>query len=222
MGPFLTHPLCYAKGVKTTKSSQKCLVPLALAWSHCGAFYRFTPWPEARCERCYGDEWIAYHPSEGAIASAAQSIDSRAWRAYLEFVPADVRAFVEQFTFGRMPALLVAARCPTLLPDLATVPALVPFIAAHQSLRGTKEPRWAEIAAVHEREGLYGVLRWLGLPDSRQTLAILRQVAAPDIARKLLEPLRSALWEPEAIWQLSHTPVLTDAALGAACHALAA
>jgi hypothetical protein len=208
--------------VKTTKSSQKCLVPLALAWSHCGVFYRFTSWPEARCERCYGDEWIPSEPTEAALASAAQTFGPRDWRAYLEFVPAEVRTFVDQFTFGRILALVVAARCPSLVEDLTSVPALTPFLAAHKSLRGTTDARWAEIAAVHEREGLFGLLRWLGLPDSKQTLSILRHVAAPDIARKLLEPLRSALWEPEAIWQLSHTPVLTDATLGAACHALAA
>ena len=208
--------------MKTTKSSQKCLVPLALAWSHNGGFYRFTPWPEAHCERCYGEEWIPLEPAEAALASAAQSIGAREWRAYLEFVPIEIRTFVEQFTFGRILALLVAARCPSLVEDLSTIPALTPFLAAHKNLRGTTDARWTEIAAVHEREGLFGLLRWLGLPDSKQTLSILRQVAAPDIARKLLEPLRSALWEPEAIWQLSHTPVLTDATLGAACHALAA
>jgi hypothetical protein len=75
---------------------------------------------------------------------------------------------------------------------------------------------------VHEREGIFGVLQWLGLPSSRQTLAILRNVAAPDLPRKLLEPLRTALWEPETIWTLSHEPVLTDARIEAACHALAA
>lgn len=208
--------------MKTKKSSPKCLVPLDLAWSHAGVSYRFTPWPETRCERLYGDEWIPLEPSEAVIASAAQTIGAREWRAYLEFVPRDTRAFLESFTYGRMPALLVAARCPSLLPDLATIPALTPFIAAHCSLRGTAGARWSEIAVVHERDGIYGVLRWLGLPDSRQTLAILHNVAAPDLARKLLEPLRSALWEPEAIWQLSRMPVLTDSTLGAACHALAA
>jgi hypothetical protein len=185
-------------------------------------FYRFTPWPEARCERLYGEDWIALEPTEAVVASAAQTIGPREWRAYLEFTPADVRAFVEQFTWGRMPALLTAARCPSLLTDLVAVPALTPFVAAHRALRGTSEPRWSEIAAVHERDGIFGVLRWLGLPDSRQTLTILHNVAAPDLARKLLEPLRTALWEPETIWQLSHTPVLTDATIGAACNALAA
>lgn len=208
--------------MKTRKSSLKCLVPLALAWSHCGIPYRLTPWPEAACERLYGTEWVSVEPSEEILASAAQSVGNLEWRAYLEFVPADVCQFLEHFTLGRLPALLVAARCPSLLPDLTDLPALTPYLAAHQTLRGSSGARWTEIAAVHERDGIFGLLRWLGLPDSRQTLAILRSVAAPDIARKLLEPLRSALWEPETIWQLTHTPVLTDATLGATCHALAA
>lgn len=209
--------------MKRTKSSQKSPAPsLDLAWSHCGIAYRFTTWPEARCERRYGEEWLPLDPSEDVIASAAQSVSARAWQAYLEFVPTEVRDFIEHFTFGRMPALIVAARCPALVEELAAVPALTPFLSSHRLLRGTRDDRWAEIAAVHEREGVFGVLRWLGLPDSHQTLDILSHIAIPDIARKLLEPLRSALWEPETIWQLSHFPVLTDATLDEACHAMAA
>lgn len=208
--------------MKTKKSSSKCQVPLALAWSHCGVLYRVTPWPEVRSERLYGDEWISLELNEDVLASAAKGLGAREWQPYLEFVPAGVRAFIEQFAYARMAALIIAARCPELLPELTDIPALTPFLAAHVNLRGTPGARWSEINALHERDGIFGVLRWLGLPDSRQTLAILRNVAAPDLPRKLLEPLRSALWEPEAIWQLTHAPVLTDAALGAACHALAA
>jgi hypothetical protein len=202
--------------------SAKCLVPLALSWSHSGVSYRVTPWPEVRFERLYGEDWIAIDPSEDVLASAAQSCGPREWQPYLEFTPADVRAFIEQFTFARMQALLVAARCPTLLSELTGTPALLLFVADHVSLRGTANSRWSEISAVYEREGIFGVLQWLGLPSSRQTLTILRNVAAPDLPRKLLEPLRAALWEPEAIWALSHSPVLTDARLEATCHALAA
>ena len=208
--------------MKSSKPTQKCLVPLALSWSHCGVPYRVTPWPEARFERLYGDEWIMIDPTESVLASAAQTCGVREWRPYLEFVTADVRALLERFTFARMPALLVAVRCPSLVADLLDAPALTLFLAAHVNLRGTDTPRWSEINAVHEREGIFGVLQWLGLPSSRQTLSILRNVAAPDLPRKLLDPLRTALWEPEAIWALSHTPVLTDARLEAACHALAA
>lgn len=184
--------------------------------------YRVTPWPETQFERLYGEDWIAVNPTEDVLASAAQSCGAREWRPYLEFVPAEVRAFVEQFRFARMPALLVAARCPELLGELGETPALTIYLAAHVNLRGLESPGWAEINAVHEREGIFGVLQWLGLPASRQTLSILRNVAAPDLPRKLLEPLRTALWEPEAIWSLAHAPVLTDARIEAACHALAA
>lgn len=184
--------------------------------------YRVTPWPAAQFERCYGDEWIPIEPTEEVLASAAQSCGPREWAPYLEFVAREVRLFVEQFSFARMPALLVAMRCPALLPVLGETPALTPFVAAHVALRGTPGPRWAEISAVQERDGVFGVLQWLGLPASRQTLAILRNVAAPDLPRKLLEPLRTALWEPQAIWALAHAPVLTDARIEAACHALAA
>ena len=208
--------------MKPKKSSKKCLVPLALAWSHCGVLYRVTPWPEVRCERLYGEEWIPLEPSEEVLASAAQSLGPRDWQPFLEFVPREVSAWVAQFAFVRMPALLVAARCPALVEALALTPALTPFVATHVSLRGTEGARWSEINAVYERDGVFGLLRWLGLPDSRQTLAILRQVASPDLPRRLLEPLRSALWEPETMWQLSHLPVLDDAAIGATCHALAA
>jgi hypothetical protein len=121
-----------------------------------------------------------------------------------------------------MAALHVAVRGPGLLPELAETPVLAVFLAAHRSLRGCDEPGWAEVAAVHGREGIFGVLQWLGLPASRQTLAILRQIAAPDLPRRLLEPLRAALWEPEAIWALAQAPALTDERIAAACHALAA
>lgn len=184
--------------------------------------YRVTPWPEAQFERLYGSDWIAIDPTEDVLASAAQSCGPREWQPYLDFTPADVRAFLQQFSFARMPALLVAARCPELLADLAEAPALTLFLAAHPVLRGTSGSRWAEIGALHERDGIFGVLQWLGLPSSRQTLTILRNVSAPDLPRKLLEPLRTALWEPEAIWALTHAPVLTDARIEATCHALAA
>ncbi|MES2692386.1 MAG: hypothetical protein V4773_02860 [Verrucomicrobiota bacterium] len=208
--------------MKANARSKKCPVPLALAWSHSGIPCRVTPWPELRFERLYGEEWIALDPSEEMLASAAQSCGTREWTTFMEFMPEELRAFLEQFTLLRMPALLVAARCPQLMADLAETPALVPFVAAHMRLRGTKTPRWDEISVVHEREGLFGVLQWLGLPASRQTLSILRHVDAPDLPRKLLEPLRAALWEPETIWVLSHAEVLTDTKLQAACHALAA
>lgn len=202
--------------------TNKCSVPLALAWSHAGVFYRVTPWPDVQCERLYGEEWIAASLGETVFASAAQSCGASAWRSYLEFVPAEVREFIERFSFGRMEALHVAARCPALLPTLNETPALTAFLAAHMSLRGTSAPGWGEINATFERAGIFGVLEWLGLPASRQTLAILHNVADPDVPRRFLEPLRTLLWEPRTIFALQRIPAITDRLLARYCHALAA
>lgn len=199
-----------------------CSVPLALTWSHLGVSYRVTPWPEVRFECLYGEDWIATSPTEDVLASAAQECGAAAWRPYLEFVEADVRAWLETFTTTRMEALQVAARCPSLLPLLSEVPALTAFVAAHVSLRGTNEACWAEIEAVYERGGLFGVLEWLGLPASKQTKAILQSIAERDVAKRFLAPLRSLLWEPTAIWALQRMPAITDRELARACHALAA
>jgi hypothetical protein len=184
--------------------------------------YRVTPWPEVRFERRYGDEWIPTSPAEDVLASAALELGPLDWRPYLEFVPAGARSFLAQFSFARMAALQVVARCPTLLPELAEIPALTAFLAAHMSLRGTPVPGWEEINAVHERSGIFGVLEWLGLPASRQTLAILRNIAEPDVPKRFLEPLRTMLWEPRTIFTLQRMPAITDRQLARHCHALAA
>jgi len=206
-----------AKRVKT-----KCLVPLALSWSHCGVDFRVTPWPEVRFERRYGDEWIPLHPSEDVLASAAQACGAVAWRPYLEFVAPEAREFLLKFTYGRMEALQIAARCPALLDELAAAPALTSFVAAHATLRGLGAPHWGEIAAVYDRSGIFGMLEWLGLPASRQTLAILRNIVEPDIPKRLLEPLRSMLWDPTSLFALQRMPAITDRELARACNALAA
>ena len=194
-----------------------------LAWAHDGNRYRVTVWPEVKfqCETAPG-EWVAHEMGETVFASAALGVTANQWRRYLEFVPAAEREFLERFQFGRMAAWHVITRCPGLLVELREVPALTTFLAAHVSLRGGDESRWLEIGAVFEREGVFGVMQWLGLPASRQTVAILGNVSDPDLPRRLLEPLRAALWEPEAIWALLHAPTLTDERLAEACHALAA
>lgn len=103
-------------------------------------------------------------------------------------------AFLERFRYGRLSALLIVARCPALLADLDGTPALLPFLAAHDELRGSGELQWDEVAAVHERAGIFAVLEWLGLPASRDTLlSILRNLINPHVPRRLLEPLRAAL-----------------------------
>lgn len=194
-----------------------------LNWIHDGIRQRVTLWPEVRFEREVGpDEWVAGDPGEDVFASAALGVTAGQWRRYLEFVPAAEREFLARFQFGRLAALHVIARCPELLATLQETAALTPFLIMHLSLRGGSGPAWREIAAVFERDGLFGVLQWLGLPASRQTVAILQAIADPDLPRRLLEPLRAALWEPETIWALSRGPALTDERLAATCHALAA
>lgn len=206
----------------STFRKQKCSVPLALTWSHAGVSYRVTPWPEVQFERLYGDEWIVAIPSDEVLASAGQSCGPLEWRPYLEFVPADVRDFLARFSFMRMDALQSVARCPALMAELSETPALTAFIAAHAALRGMAEPAWHEISVVHERSGIFGLLEWLGLPASRQTLAILRNIADPDVPRRFLEPLRTMLWEPRSIFALQRMPAITDRVLARYCHALAA
>jgi hypothetical protein len=185
-------------------------VPLALTWSHLGVPYRVTPWPEVRFERLYGDEWVELSPTEDALASAAQTCGAPAWRAYLEFVPRDVRELLGAFRFARMEALQIAARCPGLVADLTDTPALVAFLAAHASLRGTGGACWNEINAIHERAGIFGVMEWLGLPASRQTLGILRNLSEPDVPKRLLERLRAMLWEPRTIFLLQKLGPISD------------
>lgn len=199
-----------------------CFVPLALTWSHGGMLFRVTHWPEVQFERLYGDEWIAINPSAEALATAAKTLTAADWQPYLEFVPAAVREFMAPFSFARLEALQVAARCPGLLADLAETPALTAFVSAHVDLRGTSAPRWSEINAIHERNGLFGLLDWLGLPASRHTLAILRNVVQPNLPRRFLEPLRNMLWEPKALSALQNSPALTDRQLSNYIHALAA
>lgn len=206
----------------TRSSRSKASLLAELHWSHQGLVHRATCWPDVRFERREALDWVAAEPDDAMLASAAARLDAGAWARYLEFFPADVRAFLEGFTYGRLAALQVIAACPTLLPDLAEVPALAAFLSAHERLRGVSAPRWGEIAAVHERGGVFGVLEWLGLPASRQTVAILRNVLDPDLPRRLLEPLRTVLWEPETVLELQRTPRLTDRQLAKFCHPLAA
>jgi hypothetical protein len=208
--------------MNSSPRQKKCFVPLALTWSHIGVTYRVTAWPEVRFERLYGEDWILATPSEEVLASAAQSLGPREWRPYLEFVSGEVREFIARFSFARMEALQVAAHCPVLVAELTEIPALTSFISAHAGLRGTPAPRWNEINAVHERNGMFGVLEWLGLPASRQTLNILRKVVEPDLPKRFLEPLRTLLWEPRSIFALQRNAEITDRQLARYCHALAA
>lgn len=217
-----TYSTSRAPSVYSSRRAKKCYVPLSLAWSHGGISYRVTAWPEVRFERLFGDDWIEVSPGEETLGSAAQTCGAQAWAAYLDFVPTEERALLERFSGARMEALQVVARCPGLVAELNETPALTAYLAAHVSLRGTEGPAWAEINVIHERSGIFGVLEWLGLPASRQTLGILQAMAEPDLPKRLLEPLRSMLWEPRAIFALQRMPVITDRVLARCCHALAA
>lgn len=208
--------------MNSLRRQKKCFVPLALTWSHCGALYRVTAWPEARFECLYGEDWITTSPTEDAFASAAEQCGAAAWAPYLEFVTSDERAFLSGFRLTRMEALQVVARCPQLLDTLHETPALTAFLAGHVSLRGTAGACWEEINAVHERGGVFGLLEWLGLPASRHTLQILQSIAEPDLPKRFLEPLRTMLWEPTASFALQRMPTITDRDLARTCHALAA
>ena len=196
--------------------------PVQLTWSYYGIPYRVTAWPEVQFERQHADAWVTANPGENVLAAAVLRLDPASWRTYLEFVPTSERTFLEQFRFGRLAALQIISRCPDLLSALADTPALVSFLAAHASLRGTDRPHWEEIAAVHQHGGIFGLLEWLGLPASRQTLTILRNLVDPDVPKRLLEPLRSMLWEPSTISALQNMPEITDQKLARYCHALAA
>ncbi len=204
-----------ASGPDTTHGS--------LLWIHDGYRHRVTAWPEAAFHReVIPGRWEAEDPSPGALASAALGVGGAAWRRFLEFVPPEVRGLLERYSHGRMAALLVALRCPDLVPELHQTPVLACFLAAHAELRGGGVAAWAEIAAVHGRDGTFGLLQWLGLPASRPTLAILRRVAEPDLPPRLLAPMRASLWEPAVRSQLARVPSLDDEELFLACHALAA
>jgi len=193
-----------------------------LVWSHQGLLHRATTWPDVRFERRDEHDWVAVEPDEATLASAAARLDASAWAQYLDYFPTEIRAFLCGFKYGRLAALQVITACPALLGDLSIAPALTAFVAAHERLRGTDLPRWGELAAVHERGGLFGVLEWLGLPASRQTVAILQNVLDPDLPQRLLEPLRSVLWEPETVVVLQRSRGLTDRQLARFCHPLAA
>ena len=206
----------------TRRGKKKCFVPLALTWTHCGVAYRVSPWPEVRFECLYGEDWVETSPTEDVLSSAAQTILPQDWTPYLEFVPTEVRHFLERFSFSRMDALQVIARSPALLEMLSETPALTAFLAAHVSLRGTVEACWTEISAVCERSGVFGVLEWLGLPASRQTIVVLGNMAEPDLPKRFLEPLRNLLWEPTALFALQRMPSITDRMLAETVHALAA
>ncbi|MFT3780602.1 MAG: hypothetical protein QM790_01215 [Nibricoccus sp.] len=193
-----------------------------LVWSHYGE--RYCVDNELNFSREESGEWLPWEPdpSSSVFSSAADGVSPFRWDAFLQFVPAAQRRLLEQFDTGRMAVLAVVAYCPGLVEDLLATPALAPFVAEHVRLRGATAPCWEEIEAVHARGGVYGLLEWLGMPASRQTITILQKITNPDLGRRLLAPIRSSLWEPETIWFLQHTPQLTERQLMHHCECVAA
>jgi hypothetical protein len=202
----------------SSRRSHHCFVPVALSWSHEGTSYRVAPWPDVRFERKYGTEWVTTTPSIEVLRAA--NYGPAEWRSYAEFMPAELRELLGRFRTNRLIALHVAARCPDLASALIESPALVPFVAAHDALRG--DTRWTELAAVYDRAGVFGVMEWLGLPASRDALTILRDVITPDVPEALLAPLRAVLWKPEGVFALIRHPAMNERELMQTCHALAA
>jgi hypothetical protein len=206
--------------MKMNTAPQKLLSrSVDLVWSHYGE--RYCVDHDLNFYREAEDGWTVWQPDPASsiFSSAADMISETRWSAFLDFVPMATRRLLEQFDVGRLGVLAVVAFCPGLVADLLATPALAPFVAEHARLRGSAGPRWEEIVAVHSRGGVYALLEWLGLPASRQTLTILQKIAEPDLARRLLEPIRAALWEPETIWLLEHTPSLSERALVHHCQA---
>lgn len=205
-------------------ASQKTARAVQLTWSHFGCLHRVTAWPEVTFEAQRDGKWVSFEPDPASeIFAAAAAVLSRAdWNRYLEFVPAAERAFLEKFRHGRLAALAVITRCPELLSDLECTPILTSFVAAHVLLRGGQRPAWAEIAAVQERTGLYGVMEWLGLPASPQTLEALSHITDMELAKRLLEPLRETLWNPVGTGALGRAEAISERDLAATCAALAA
>jgi len=219
----MSHPEEYFQRMNMNTSSSKKLISrsVELVWSHYGE--RYCVDSDLNFHRETDSGWVDWQPdpSTAVFSSAADGISETRWNAFLEYVPTAERRLLEMFDVGRAGVLAVVALCPGLVADLLATPALAPFVAEHARLRGT-ETRWEEIAAVHNRGGVYALLEWLGLPSSRQTLTILQKIAEPDLARRLLEPIRVSLWEPETIWFLQHTPTLTERTLTHHCDCVAA
>jgi hypothetical protein len=134
------------------------------------------------------------NPASDTFVSAAIDIQDEPWREFVRQLPVNWQDFLGWFQFNRLEALAVLSQCPQLMPHLERVPALMMFVATHATLRSPNTTHWAEINAIYERENIYGVLSWLGLPSSPHTLAILSDHPEPEVPRSELAIIRSALW----------------------------
>ncbi len=184
--------------MKRITSAKKPAAPVQLTWSHLGVLYRTTAWPEVEFHTLVDGRWTPFEPNPASdiFSAAAVMLGRSEWRRYLEFVPARERSWLEQFTWHRLAALAVLTRDPALLDALEEAPALACFVGAHAGLRGGARPAWGEMQAVFERAGVYGLLEWLGLPASRDTVDALARLEDPDVPHRLLDRVREALWNP--------------------------
>jgi len=199
------------KSRHSRQPSKLVALPLSLQWAHYGTLHQITAWPDVRVEKNYGGEWVPIRPSAELLETASLELSRRGhsahWDYYLDFVPLPEREFIQRFEFNRVSALFAAAHCPTLLPELRRTPALTVFLAEQFELRNTGEATWAQINAVYERAGIWGVLEWLGLPATAHTLHALSELDSPDLPRRFLKPLRLQLWEEEPQAQIARPPL---------------
>jgi len=220
----MSHMTEYLGNIMKTRVARKSFAPVQLTWTHLGVLYRVAAWPDVAVETLHEGAWLPAEldPASEIVAGAAAMLDRRDWEAYFEFVPARERLFLETFRLGRMAALIVIARCPGLFDELVDAPALTSFIAAHTRLRGCVRTAWAEIAAIYERSGIFGVLTWLGLPATRAVLETLQNFAEPDIAKRLLDRVRESLWSPLAPALLRANAPLSENEVAWRCEVIAA
>jgi len=197
----MSHTGCYFRGMNRTPSAKsrrrQPVSSPALTWSHLGQLHRVTVGPEANFEReVTPGRWEGFQPNPmGAeFVAAAVMIDARRWRSYLEYLPADEARWVNAFGSHRMLALAALRECPALKEDFMNLPVLALLVAAHPLLRDTTTPAWAELTTVFERNGLFGLLEWLGLPATGACLEFLAE-AQRDTALCQLEPMRGRLWQ---------------------------
>jgi len=189
-----------ARNSRPSRHSPKSVaLPLSLHWAHYGVRHRITAWPDVRLEKNYDGEWIPIRLDAALLESASLELSRPGhethWECYLGFVPQPEREFIQSFAFNRVSALFAAAHCPALLPELRRTPVLTVFLAEQFELRDTGSAAWAQLNAVYERAGIWGVLEWLGLPATTQTLHALGELDSPDLPRRFLERLRAQLWQ---------------------------
>jgi hypothetical protein len=221
----MSHPTCYCISIMKPVASKKTALPVQLTWSHLGVLYRATVWPDVAFETHVDGKWHPFAPdaSSDVFAAAAVMLGRTEWTRYLDFVPVREREFFLRFRHTRLAALAVVVHCPELLAALEETPALTAYVANHVSLRGCTGASWSEIQAVFDRNGVFGLLEWLGLPASRQTLDTLARLDDPDVAKRLLEPLREALWNPAVTHLLRRSPTpVPETTVIRTCQALAA